>query len=132
MNNKTLVYFSKEIAINLMKVDEAIFLHNICYWVEINKKNNNNYYNGEYWTYNSDRAFSELFQFFSPAQIKRMRKNLINAGYIKTGCFNRFNPDKTTWYTYTEKVTYIAEDGYINGILRREDPIYNSIDDDYL
>ena len=61
-----------------------------------------------------------------------MRKNLINAGYIKTGCFNRFNPDKTTWYTYTEKVTYIAEDGYINGILRREDPIYNSIDDDYL
>jgi hypothetical protein len=57
-------YFSGEIAIYLGKVDEAIFLHNICYWVEINKIQENNYEDGEYWTYNSDTIFSEIFPYF--------------------------------------------------------------------
>ena len=44
---------------------EAILLNNIWWWVEKNKANGNNYYDGNYWTYNSTKAFAELFPYVS-------------------------------------------------------------------
>lgn len=109
-------YFSTEIAIDL-KVDEAIFLHNICYWVELNKRTGNNEVDDKFWTYNSDATFSEtIFPYFTPATIRRIRNNLLNKGYIEIGCFNRWSQDKTTWYTYTKKVIEVAGEDYINDI----------------
>ena len=49
--NKTL---AREIGLN-----EALILQQINYWIEINKKSGNNYYDGRYWTYNSIRAWQE-------------------------------------------------------------------------
>lgn len=122
------IYFSEEIAVYLGKVDEAIFLHNICYWVEINKLQDNNYEDGEYWTYNSDTTFSEIYPYFSPAVIRRMRNNLLKNGLIKTGRFNKWRQDKTTWYTYTDKVFEIAHPDYIRSISRSNDEIFRPYD----
>ncbi len=110
------VYFSKNIAKDLMKLDEAVFLHNICWWVELNKSKGVNEVDDEYWTYNSDSSMSDVFGYFSPATIRRLRNNLLKNGYIKIGCHNKWKQDKTTWYTYTEKVEIIAEEGYLGSI----------------
>jgi len=103
-------------------IEEAIFLHLICFWVELNKRNEStkHYKNGKYWVYYSDTKIClERFPFFKPHQIKRMRNNLKKKGYIETGSYNPYGPDKTTWYTYTDIVFEVAGLKYIEKILNK-------------
>lgn len=41
--------------------EEAVFLHSIMYWYKTNRANNRNYQDGRWWTYNSIKAFTEIF-----------------------------------------------------------------------
>ena len=90
--NKTL---AREIGLN-----EALVLQQINYWIEINKKSGNNYYNGKYWTYNSIRAWHEKdFDYMSLDTVKRTFSKLEKNGYLLVGNFNKDSRDKTKWYT---------------------------------
>jgi hypothetical protein len=122
------LYFSPEIAEYLGRLDEAVFLHNICYWVEINRIKENNEEEGLYWTYNSDTSFTEIFPYFTVSVIRRIRRNLLKAGLIKVGRFNRWKQDKTTWYTYTNKVLGIVHPEYINSIKNSTEQVLNPYD----
>ena len=84
-------------------VDGAIMLQNIHYWILLNKANKQNYQDGEWWTYNTKKAFAELFPFWTEKQVRRILDNLINDGYLKTGNYNKAGYDRTLWYTLTEK-----------------------------
>ena len=115
--------FSPVIAEELGKIDEAVFLHYICFWVQVNKEkvSKKHLKAGKYWTYGSDTFFArEVFPWLTPAKIKRIRKNLVRADYIETGCFNSFGPDKTTWYTFTDKVYEVVGLKYIDKILKKK------------
>ena len=112
------IYFSEEIAQYLGRLDEAVFLHNICYWVEVNRIKEENEVDGKYWTYNSDTSFTEIFPYFTVSVIRRIRKNLLKAGLIEVGCFNKWVQDKTTWYTYTDKIYEIVHPDYMTSIIR--------------
>ena len=65
--------FNAEIA-DMYGVNEAILIENIYYWVSKNKANGKHYHDGKYWTYNSTKAFSELFYYWSESQIERIIK----------------------------------------------------------
>ena len=80
----------------------AILLNNIGYWVYYNKANDINCYDGEYWTYNSKRAFAELFPYASERQVKSALDKLRDAGAIKVSNYNKSAYDRTLWYTLTE------------------------------
>ena len=80
-------------------VNEAILFNHICYWYKYNKANNQNYIDGEYWTYNSYKAFAEMFTYWSERQIRYIINNLIKNKLIKKGSFNKKNYDQTNWYT---------------------------------
>lgn len=82
---------------------EAILLNNIWFWIEKNKANNTNYYDGNYWTYNSTRAFNELFPYASQRQIQNALKKLIEQGILQTGNYNKIAYDRTLWYAFTKK-----------------------------
>ena len=82
---------------------EAILLNNIWFWIEKNKANNTNFYDGAYWTYNSTRAFNELFPYVSQRQIQIALKKLIEEGILQTGNYNKVAYDRTLWYAFTEK-----------------------------
>ena len=69
--------FNVEIATRI-GVDEAIMLNNFVYWLLKNKANNKNFFDGNYWTFNSVRAYSELFPFWNETQIRRILKSLID------------------------------------------------------
>lgn len=84
-------------------LEEAILLENIYFWVRKNKANNQNYQKGYYWTYNSVKAFNELFDYISPSKINRALKNLEENNLIISDCFNENKYDHTKWYTVTEK-----------------------------
>lgn len=94
-------YFNREIATK-HGVEEAILLENIMYWTEKNKANDKHYYDGRNWTYNSLKAFEELFPFWSKRQIERILKSLKDQRLIYVGNYNKMAYDRTNWYTLTE------------------------------
>lgn len=83
-------------------VNAAIILNNMYFWIKKNEANNVNFYDGCYWTYNSVKAFCDLFPYLSKSQITTALKKLESAGVIKTGNYNKSAYDRTTWYAFTE------------------------------
>lgn len=92
-------------------VDEAIFLHNLYFWIAKNEANGRHYYDGKSWTYNSMRAFSKLFPFWSKRQIERIINNLKAKGAIYVGNYNTAEMDRTQWYALHETVYCIYANG---------------------
>lgn len=97
--------FDKNIA-KLTNVNCAIILQNIFYWVEKNKANNIHLHEGKYWTYNSMKAFEELFPYLNNRQIRYALQTLEKEGLILTGNFNE-TCTRTLWYTVTDKAVEI-------------------------
>ena len=97
--------FDKNIA-KLTNVNCAIILQNIFYWVEKNKANNIHLHNGKYWTYNSMKAFEELFPYMNSRQIRYALEILEKNGLILIGNFNT-TCSRTLWYTITDKAIEI-------------------------
>lgn len=81
----------------------ATILNNIYFWVEENRANGQNEHDGSYWTYNSTRAFAELFPYATPRQIATALKKLIDDGVLVTGNYNKSAYDRTMWYALTDK-----------------------------
>ena len=76
----------------------AVLYKNIQYWCEKNRANGMNEHDGLFWTYNSLKAFRELFPYMSEKTIRRALEKLEENGYIKVGCFNEDARDRTRWY----------------------------------
>lgn len=85
-------------------VEAAIMLQNIRFWIAKNKANKRHFYDGRYWTYNSARAFTELFPYWSQPQIRRVLAKLIDAGVLVVGEYNQNPYDHTRWYALSDDV----------------------------
>lgn len=85
--------------------DSAIIFSNIEFWVATNKANQKNFFDGNYWTYNSIKAFCELFDWLTESQIKTCLTKLEKYGYIHSGNYNKVSYDRTKWYSIPEKTT---------------------------
>lgn len=92
----------------------AIIFQNIWHWVKKNEANETNFYDGQYWTYNSIKAFGELFPYLTKKQIENALKKLRDEGLIETGNYNVVRYDRTLWYAVTEKGKSII----LNGVNR--------------
>lgn len=95
-------FYDVEIA-RTVGINAAILLENIAYWCEHNAANNANLHDGHYWTYNSTKAFGELFPEMTVNVIRTALKKLKDNELILTGNFNKSAYDRTTWYTLTAK-----------------------------
>lgn len=95
-------HFDVDIAVRY-GINAAILLNNIAYWVRQNEANETNYFDGTYWTYNSRRAYKEMFPYMSERQINTAMSKLIDDGVIITGNYNQNHYDRTLWYALTEK-----------------------------
>ena len=122
--------FDSDVA-KVVGVDEAIMLQNIQYWIAKNKANNKHFYDDNYWTYNSIKAFESLFPFWSNKQITRILKKLVDEGYLISGNYNKQSYDRTKWYAITQKGYSILPNGQMdlpkksNGFDQKGKPIPN-------
>ena len=98
--------FNVDIA-QMYGVEESIFIHNLYFWILKNEANGRHWYEGRHWTYNSMAAFSELFPFWTPSQMRRIISNCVAKGAVIKANFNKSNYDRTTWYALSETVTSI-------------------------
>ena len=79
--------------------EEAVFLHSIVYWYRTNRANDNNFRDGRWWTYNSIKAFEDIFPWWSAKQIRRIAASCREQGALITGKFNEDRRDRSLWYT---------------------------------
>ena len=129
LNSHPLV-LDKRLAVEI-GLNEALVLQQVHYWLEINKKNNRNYHEGRFWTYNTINEWQEEFPFWSNSTIKRIFKNLRDMKLIIVDNFNVYQMDRTLWYTinYEElaKITNANEDN--NARLDENDQMMSSKED---
>ena len=94
-------YFNTEIA-KEVGVNAAVILENIAHWVLKNKANEKNFYDGHYWTYNSNAAMAELFPYMNARQVRTALDSLRKNGMVLTGNYNKSSYDRTLWYTVSD------------------------------
>lgn len=87
----------------------AILYKNIQYWCLKNKANEMNEHDGLYWTYNSMKAYQELFPYLGVKAIRAGLDKLEEQGYIKVGNFNENKRDRTRWYADLHLTSNIEE-----------------------
>lgn len=102
-----IVSFDSEIA-KEYGVNCAIILNYLQFWVGVNRESGKHLYEGRYWTYNSVKAFSGIFDFMSKKQIRKAIDTLIEEGLVIDGNFNDIAFDRTKWYTLTDKGMKVA------------------------
>lgn len=91
-------------------LNEAIILQQIHYWNRINEKNNHNFYDGYYWTYNTYEDWQKQFPFWSTRTIQRAINRLEKLKLVVSGNYNELKLDKTKWYRIDYKVLDILEE----------------------
>lgn len=107
----------------------AILYKNIQFWCEKNRTNDVHFHDGEYWTYNSIKAFCDQFPYLTKDQITYALKKLEESGYIKTGNYNNSSYDRTKWYADVKSVDCISENSEMdlaenkNGFVENAEPI---------
>lgn len=113
-------------------IEEAILIHNFYHWITENKANDRNFYDGRFWTFNSQKAYADLFPYLNEGKIKRTINNLIEKGILMKGNYNVNQYDRTNWYAFTDEGLSIVQNYYIdwskmtNGRVENGQPIPNN------
>ena len=94
--------FNVDVAV-MLGIPCAVILDHINFWIRKNEANNKHYHDGTYWTYNSVKAFGELFPYLTDKQIRTALEKLQSEGLVKTGNYNENPYDRTLWYAITQK-----------------------------
>ena len=103
------VEIAKEYGINC-----AIILKHIYFWVQKNRANEKHFYDGRYWTYNSQKAFTEQFPYMSRQTVRTTLNKLKDCGLILTGNYNKSAYDKTMWFALADKAISMVENPHVD------------------
>jgi len=88
-------------------VKEAILIRHFQFWITKNKANGVNYYDGRTWTYNSIKAFQEIFPYLTERQIRYALDNLVKKGVLIKGNYNKSKYDHTLWYAFKDESIFL-------------------------
>lgn len=94
--------FSPHLA-KVFGLKDSIFLQHIYYWLKHNKGKGKNFHDGNWWTYNTRKGFSEYFEYLTEDDIRGIVERLKKREVLITGNYNKSPYDKTAWYSLTEK-----------------------------
>lgn len=87
-------------------IPKAVLLYNIRFWLNKNKANGTNIKEKDgisyYWTFNSAKAFADLFPYLEPKSISKWILELEKDGIIISSKFNKKGYDRTKWYSLPE------------------------------
>lgn len=106
-------------------LEEAIVLKNIIFWILKNKANGKHLMDGRHWTYNSVRAWMELFPFFSKRQVTRILESLISQKVIRRGFYPGASSNRTLWYALEDEAMLDLNDPQIQLFSAGDKPVDN-------
>lgn len=83
-------------------IAEAILLGYFYHWMTVHEKNDTNFYDGRYWTYDSERTLVDKMPYIPKTTMHRLIKKLVDSGLLLTGNYNKFSYDKTKWFSLSD------------------------------
>lgn len=92
---------------------EAVLIQNFQFWIARNKANDKHLYEGRTWTYNSVKAFSELFPYLTINQVRRALERLVAAGVLVEGFYSPNATDRTKWYAFGDEAIWLASQSHL-------------------
>ena len=104
-------------------VNAAVLYQNIVWWCARNAANGRNEHDGQFWTYNSVKAWAALFPYLTGSQIRLALEKLESHGLIVSGTFNEVGYDRTKWYCVFSQI-HLSEN--TNGFAENRKPIPDS------
>ena len=99
-------HFNTEIALKY-GIEEAIVINNLQFWILKNRANKKHFINDRTWTYNSYKAFSEIFPYWNEHKIKRILDSLVEQGILLRENFNKSGYDRTCWYAFKDENSFL-------------------------
>lgn len=90
-------------------IAEAILLGYFYHWITVHEKNDTNFYDGRYWTYDSERTLTEKMPYIPKSTMHRLIKKLVDSGLLLTGNYNKFSYDKTKWFSLSDIALALLE-----------------------
>lgn len=103
---------------------EAVLIHNLHHWVSYHYANGTNHHDGRTWTYNSVKAFEDLFPYLTYKQIRTSLETLIVLDVLVRGNYNKNPADRTSWFAFTD--TFLENNPLptrANGSPKKEKPL---------
>lgn len=88
-------------------VEEAIFIKHFQFWIIKNKTNGVHYHDGRTWTFNSMKAFGDIFPYFSTSTIRTTLKHLVEKNVIITGNYHSDQTKRALWYAFVDEDYWI-------------------------
>lgn len=114
-------------------IEEAILIDEFQFQISRNKANNKNFFDGRFWTYNTQKAYADIFPYLNAGKVKRIINSLIEKGVLMKGNYNTNQYDRTNWYAFTDfglsivQKCYIEELKMTNGRVETVRPIPSTI-----
>lgn len=91
---------------------EAVFLHNLIFWVRVNRSNGVNFKDGRWWSYNTFEGLAQLMPWWTAKQIRAIVKNCEEKGALLIGDYNENRQLRTLWYSPSDKVLAVYGDDW--------------------
>lgn len=101
-------------------MEEAVFLDAIIFWWRTNRRNNRNYYEGRWWTYNSVETYTDIFPWWSTAQIRRIIGRCKDKGALLVANFNEDKRDRTVWYSPSDELLSLYGENFVTCICQNQ------------
>lgn len=94
-------------------VNEAIMICSFRFWIKKNQANKKHYHEDRTWTYNSVRAFTKLFPYWTPKQIRTVLTSLMKQNVLMKGNYSKKKSNQTTWYAFKDEKSFITKQNSI-------------------
>lgn len=88
---------------------EAILINNLQFWIAKNRANGTHFHDGRTWTYNSVKAFAELFPYMTTNIVRRTLESLQEQSVIIKGNYNSSSYDRTAWFAFFDESIWLSE-----------------------
>jgi len=88
-------------------IEEAIVINNLQFWIIKNIANKKHFINDRTWTYNSYKAFSEIFPYWNEHKMKRILDSLVIQKVILRENYNKSGYDRTCWYAFRDESSFL-------------------------
>lgn len=114
-------------------IEEAILIDEFYFQITRNRANDKNFFDGRYWTYNTQKAYVDIFPYLNAGKVKRVINSLLEKGILLKGNYNANQYDRTNWYSFSDFGLCIVQKCYMdelkmtNGRVENGSPIPSTI-----
>ena len=99
-------HFNTEYALKY-GIEEAIVINNLQFWITKNRANKKHFIENRTWTYNSYKAFSEIFPYWNEHKMKRILDSLVEKEILLRENYNKSGYDRTCWYAFKDENSFL-------------------------